>query len=63
MMHNHWHLDVKPHEEGEFDGVRNSVKRGSPYGTDSWCEKIVKTLNFEITVNHRGRPRIIRHGS
>jgi putative transposase len=52
-----------PETQGELDAIRNCAKRGSPYGTDSWCDQMIKTLNLEITVNPRGRPKLNINGS
>ncbi len=41
----------------ELEAVRRSVLRGQPYGSDVWCERIVRSLGLESTLRPRGRPR------
>jgi len=43
--------------QGELDGLRRSVQRGRPYGSEGWCKRTVARLNLEWTVRPRGRPR------
>ncbi len=42
---------------GELQELRNSVNRGTPYGSEDWAEQIAKRLGLEASLNHRGRPR------
>jgi putative transposase len=44
-------------EDDDLKALRNSVQRGTPFGTDGWRGKIVKKLNLEHTLRPRGRPR------
>ncbi len=37
--------------------IRNSIKRGKPYGSDSWTGKVMKEFMLEITERRRGRPK------
>ena len=43
--------------EGELEGLRNSVNRGRPYGSEMWAAETIATLGLESTVRPRGRPR------
>ncbi len=43
--------------ESEVDAIRASVKRGIPYGTDSWITQSAVRLHLEHTLRSRGRPR------
>lgn len=44
-------------EEEELDRIRNSLKRGCPFGKDSWIRGIAKKLGLSATLNPRGRPK------
>ncbi len=73
LMPNHWHLVVKPHEDGESAGwlehvntpltdaelpaLRQSVVRGCLYGDDRWSQRMVKRLGLESTLRPRKRPK------
>ena len=46
-----------PQSEGELEAIRRSVKRGCPYGPDSWTKQVAKSLGIESTLRPRGRPR------
>ncbi len=41
----------------ELEALRRSVARGQPFGTETWCKRIIKRLGLESTVRPRGRPR------
>ena len=43
--------------ERELESVRWSVKRGSPFGDETWVESIARRLSLESTLRPRGRPR------
>lgn len=43
--------------EKELHSVRWSVKRGSPFGEETWIESIARRLSLESTLRPRGRPR------
>jgi hypothetical protein len=49
-----------PEIKQELHGLRNSVNRGQPYGSDSWLERIGKQLALSPTTQPRGRPRGVR---
>lgn len=47
----------KPQTEGELKALRRCIQRGSPYGTEKWVKKMVKSLGLEATLRPRGRPK------
>jgi len=42
---------------GEWEAVRRSVVRGSPFGDESWTKRTAVRLGLESTLHPRGRPR------
>ena len=42
----------------ELEAVRQSVKRGSPYGGDAWVRRTSRRLGLSSTLRPRGRPRL-----
>ncbi len=52
-----------PLTEGELSTLRNSVKRGSPFGETSWRDRTVRRLALESTLRPRGRPKKQNKGS
>jgi putative transposase len=49
--------------EAELAALRRCVTRGSPFGGDSWRERIVRRLGLESTIRPRGRPKKQINGS
>jgi len=47
-----------PLSEKEIDAVRWSIKRGSPFGDETWVESIARRFGLESTLRPRGRPRV-----
>jgi putative transposase len=47
-----------PLEPEVLKALRNSVQRGTPYGSPKWRARIVDKLGLEHTMRPRGRPRI-----
>jgi putative transposase len=47
-----------PLEPETLKALRNSVQRGTPYGSPKWRARIVDKLGLEHTMRPRGRPRI-----
>jgi hypothetical protein len=43
--------------------TRRFVNRGSPFGSDSWTERTIRSLVLESTIRPRGRPRKPINGS
>ena len=37
---------------------RWSVKRGTPFGSETWIESVARRLDLESTLRPRGRPRV-----
>ncbi len=53
-----WLLRVNRAEtKGELESLRRSVQRGQPFGSESWCERIIKRLGLESTIRSPGRPK------
>ena len=48
----------EPLTEKEIDAVRWSLKRGSPFGDETWVESTALRLNLESTLRPRGRPQV-----
>jgi hypothetical protein len=38
-------------------GLGGCVRRGSPFGEESWCDRMVRRLGLEGTLRPQGRPR------
>ena len=53
----------QPLSESELGALRHSIARGNPYGSESWSQRMVKTLGLENTLRPRGRPRKSEKGS
>jgi putative transposase len=47
----------EPLTEAELAAVRRSVRRGSPFGDDSWTGRTVRRLGLESTMRPQGRPK------
>ena len=47
----------RPQNEAELQAIAESIRRGRPYGSDSWQAKVAKQLHLESTFRPRGRPR------
>lgn len=47
----------EPQSEKEVEAMRRASTRGSPYGSESWTDRMIKKFNLETTVRMRGRPR------
>lgn len=45
------------HSSEELQKLRNSLKRGAPYGNDEWVIETAKEYGLESTVRIPGRPR------
>jgi putative transposase len=46
-----------PLEEAEVQQVRQSVNRGTPYGSCAWVERVARSLGLEASLRPLGRPR------
>ena len=58
-----WLEHVNRLTEAELAALRRAVNRGSPYGTESWCERTIRSLGLESTIPPRGRPKEQNNGS
>jgi putative transposase len=52
-----------PLTEAELQAMRRCVKRGTPFGDESWTDRAVQQLGLESTVRPQGRPKKDRNGS
>jgi putative transposase len=43
--------------KGELESLRRSVQRGQPFGSETWCERIIGRLGLESTIRPPGRPK------
>ena len=46
-----------PLTAAELKAVRTSVNRGSPFGGETWVQRISQQLNLQSTIRPRGRPK------
>jgi putative transposase len=46
-----------PQTEDEEQAMRHCIQRGSPYGSETWTQRIATRLGLEFTLRPRGRPR------
>jgi putative transposase len=46
-----------PETEAEVEALRNSVRKGTPFGNDRWVRSSVVRLGLETTLRPRGRPK------
>ena len=47
----------EPQTEGELEALRESIKRGRPYGSETWQRATADRLGLEASLKPRGRPR------
>ena len=47
----------EPLTKAELDAIRKAVRRGSPYGSAGWQQRVAKRLGLEFTLRPRGRPK------
>jgi putative transposase len=52
-----------PQTESELNAVRQSVRRGTPFGSKRWTERIIGRFCLESTRRPRGRPPRQEKGS
>jgi putative transposase len=52
-----------PLTEAELQALRRCVKRGTPYGDESWTDRAVRRLGLESTLRPQGRPKKEHNGS
>lgn len=51
----------EPESKETLVRLRQSVRRGQPFGEASWTARIVEEFSLHSTVRPRGRPRKIVH--
>jgi putative transposase len=51
------HQVNRPQAKGELESLQTAVRRGRPFGSETWQAMTAKTLGLESTFNPRGRPR------
>jgi putative transposase len=52
-----WAEEVnRPQTEAELAALRQSVRRGQPYGATPWVRRMAQRLGLESTLRPRGRP-------
>jgi hypothetical protein len=47
----------QPLTGAELHAVRTSVNRGTPFGDQTWVQRIAQELNLQSTLRPRGRPK------
>jgi putative transposase len=47
----------QPQTEAELERLRDSIRRGRPFGDDSWMARTAAALGLEGSLRPRGRPR------
>lgn len=52
-----WLNHKDENETDILENLRDSVKKGKPFGSENWVIRIAKRLNLESTLNSRGRPK------
>jgi len=52
-----------PLTEAEYKALQHCIKRGCPFGNESWSSQMVQQLGLETTIRSRGRPRVTPKGS
>jgi putative transposase len=52
----------RPETEAELEGLRRSVNRSQPFGSDAWMRRMVQRLGLGSTLRPRGRPKKIKSG-
>jgi putative transposase len=52
-----WVNTLQADEKEKIENIRYSIKKGRPFGKDSWIKKISEKLGLNSTLKQRGRPR------
>lgn len=52
-----WVNILNEHEDNKLEKIRHSIKRGNPYGSESWIKETAKKSNLISTLIPRGRPK------
>ena len=43
--------------KAELEALQRAVRRGQPFGSETWCERIIGQLGLESTIRPPGRPK------
>ena len=58
MLPSNWDKLVnQPAPPDQLEGLKNSIKRGAPFGELNWKMKTASKMNLESTLRPRGRPK------
>ena len=53
-----WRSHVnQPQSDRELEAIRNSLRRGTPYGSEKWVTQSAVRLGLKHTLRHKGRPK------
>ena len=52
-----WVNALQKDEEEKIEKIRHSIKKGKPFGEESWVKKIAEKLGLTVTLKERGRPK------
>ena len=47
----------EPQTLAELESIRVAMRRGNPFGSETWTNNAIKKFNLETTTKPRGRPR------
>ena len=47
----------EPQTQEEEDAIERSISKDTPFGNESWVEKMVKKFGLEQTLRSGGRPK------
>lgn len=53
----------RPETEAELAALRKSVRRGRPFGGDTWQQTTAQVLGLQVSMRGRGRPRQSNSGT
>ncbi len=48
----------RPQNKVELEALQSCVRRGTPYGSETWRDRIAERLGLESSFRPRGRPRL-----
>jgi len=52
-----WLNTLQKDEEEKLETIRYSIKKGKPFGGDSWIKRVAEKLGLGSTLKQRGRPK------
>jgi len=47
----------EPQTQSEEESIKNSIKKGSPYGNKNWITRTAQKFNLQSTLRNSGRPK------